>query len=189
MRAVTDEQLIQWVADGDASCLGTLFERHHRVLYQYCHQLTRNAATSEDIVQEVFIKLLKKARDFRGQGSFKSWMFSIAHNVGMDYLRKIKRRGDSYRDEDIAVDSFVDPHSTERQVAGKQSLLLVAKALAELPATTREVIWLGRFVFDSYEELGSALQCSSSAARVRMHRAMQQLNATVAAMNGVATDV
>ena len=51
MQAVSDEQLIQWVADGDASCLGTLFERHHRGVYQYCLQLTRSPAVSEDLVQ------------------------------------------------------------------------------------------------------------------------------------------
>lgn len=55
MKAVTDEQLIHWVAAGDASCLGTLFERHHRSVYQFCLQMTRNPAHAEDVVQEVFL--------------------------------------------------------------------------------------------------------------------------------------
>ena len=50
MQAVSDEQLIQWVADGDASCLGTLFERHHKGLYNYALQLTRNGGRSWDNV-------------------------------------------------------------------------------------------------------------------------------------------
>jgi DNA-directed RNA polymerase specialized sigma24 family protein len=69
------------------------------------------------------------------------------------------------------------------------ALRLVASALAEIPAAAREVIWLGRFVFEDYDDLARALGCTASAARVRMHRAMQQLNATFARMNGVPIDV
>ena len=61
MRAVTDEQLIDWVARGDASCLGTLFERHNKAVYQYCRQMTRHSAQAEDLTQEVFLRILKKA--------------------------------------------------------------------------------------------------------------------------------
>ena len=61
MQAVSDEQLIEWVAGGDASCLGTLFERHHRALYQFCLQIVRQRALAEDVVQDTFMKVLKKA--------------------------------------------------------------------------------------------------------------------------------
>jgi RNA polymerase sigma-70 factor (ECF subfamily) len=189
MLAVSDEQLIQWVANGDKSCLGTLFERHHRAVFQYCRQLTRNTAVSEDLAQEVFIKLLKKAPSYRYQGSFKAWMFCIAHNVAFDYLRKTKRHGDFYSEDQVMNEQNIDSHSTERAASSKQQLQLVARALAEIPAAAREVIWLGRFVFDSYEELAAALNCNASAARVRMHRAMQQLNTAVTQLNGAPIDV
>jgi RNA polymerase sigma-70 factor (ECF subfamily) len=84
MQAVSDEQLIRWVADGDASCLGTLFERHHRGLYRYCLQMTRSGSISEDLVQEVFLKVLKRASSFRAEGSCKAWIFNIARNVTFD---------------------------------------------------------------------------------------------------------
>ena len=188
MQAVSDEQLIQWVADGDASCLGTLFERHHRGVYQYCLQLTRSPAVSEDLVQDVFLKLLQKAGSYRGEGSCKAWIFNIARNVTFDYLRRADRRVTSDEDEEGAV-HLVDHRSTEQVAAGEQNLRLVARALAEIPAAAREVIWLGRFVFEDYDELARALGCTASAARVRMHRAMQQLNSTFTRMNGVPLDV
>ena len=188
MQAVSDEQLIQWVADGDASCLGTLFERHHRGVYQYCLQLTRNPAVSEDLVQEVFLKLLQKAASYRGDGSCKAWIFHIARNVTFDYLRRADRRVTSDEDDENA-ERLVDHRSSEQVAAAQQNLRLVARALAEIPAAAREVIWLGRFVFEDYDELARALGCTASAARVRMHRAMQQLNSTFTRMNGVAIDV
>jgi RNA polymerase sigma factor (sigma-70 family) len=188
MQAVSDEQLIQWVADGDASCLGTLFERHHRGVYQYCLQLTRSPAVSEDLVQDVFLKLLQKAGSYRGEGSCKAWIFNIARNVTFDYLRRADRRVTSDEDEEN-TGRLVDHRSTEQVAAGQQNLRLVARALAEIPAAAREVIWLGRFVFEDYDDLARALGCTASAARVRMHRAMQQLNSTFTRMNGVPIDV
>jgi RNA polymerase sigma-70 factor (ECF subfamily) len=66
---------------------------------------------------------------------------------------------------------------------------LVSQALAKLPAAAQEVIWLGRFEFDNYEELGQALACNAGAARVRMHRAMALLNSTYTRIHGVPIDV
>jgi len=188
MQAVSDERLIQWVADGDASCLGTLFERHHRGVYQYCLQLTRSPAVSEDLVQDVFLKILQKAGSYRGEGSCKAWIFNIARNVTFDYLRRAERRVANDEDDENAA-LLVDHRSTEQVAAGEQNLRLVARALAEIPAAAREVIWLGRFVFEDYDDLARALGCTASAARVRMHRAMQQLNSTFTRMNGVPIDV
>ena len=186
MQAVSDEQLIQWIAGGDSSCLGTLFERHHRGVYQYCLQLTRQRELSEDLVQEVFLKVLRKASSFRGDGSFKAWMFNIARNVTFDHLRKMKRVTTM---ENQANEQLIDHRSAEQVAAGKENADLVAQALAGLPAATREVIWLGRFVFDKYEELGKALGCNTATARVRMHRAMKQLNSMFIKINGAQIDV
>jgi len=189
MQAVSDEQLIRWVADGDASCLGTLFERHHRGVYRYCYQMTRSSSMSEDLVQEVFLRLLRKAGSFRGEGSCKAWIFNIARNVTFDYLRKAQPETDSEQNADESQERLIDHRTSEQVAAGRQNLQLVERALAEIPAAAREVIWLGRFVFDDYDELARALGCTVSAARVRMHRAMEALNSTFARMNGAPIDV
>lgn len=189
MRAVTDEQLIQWVADGDSSCLATLFERHHRAVFQFILQMTRHRAQSEDLVQDVFLKILRKARSFRGDGSFKAWMFNIARNMTLDHLRKNKRQSNEAIDEDFAAEHLADQRSAEQAAAGSQNMQLVSQALAKLPAAAQEVIWLGRFEFDSYEELGQALACNAGAARVRMHRAMALLNSAYTSIHGEPIDV
>ena len=189
MRAVTDEQLIQWVADGDASCLATLFERHHRSVYKFCLQMTRDPAQSEDLVQDAFIKILRKAKSFRGEGSFRGWMFNIARNVTLDHLRKNKRQNNESIDEENPVQELADTRSAEQAAAGSQSMQLVMQALARLPAAAQEVIWLGRFEFDNYEDLGLALACNAGTARVRMHRAMALLNSTYTSFSGAPIDV
>lgn len=174
MQAVTDEQLIRWVANGDSSCLATLFERHHKGVYRFCLQMTRNRTHSEDLVQDVFIRVLRKAAAYRGDGSFKAWLYHIARNVALDHLRSTQRAGAAFDETQDAAEA-ADTRSAEQVASGRELVGQVAAALARLPAAAREIIWLGRFEFDSYEELGVALGCNPGAARVRMHRAMQLL--------------
>ena len=189
MQAVSDEQLIEWVAKGDASCLGTLFERHHRGVYQFCLQMTRNPAHAEDVVQEVFIKALRKAGSFRHEGTFKAWLFNIARNSALDYLRNNKRHTRMVPLDDHTGSLPVDHQSAEQVIAGAQKIRLLEKALSMLPQHFQEVIWLGRFEFGSFEELGQALGCKTGTARVRMHRAMQQLTVVFAELNGDPSNV
>lgn len=188
MQAVSDEQLIQWVADGDASCLGTLFERHHRGVYQFCLQMLRNPGHAEDVTQEVFIKILKAAPKFRGDGTFKGWMYNIARNATYDYIRQNKRHGEPTEPNDFTDALNVDEISADKSAEGQQRMGHLLAALSSLPAQLQEVIWLGRFEFDSFKELGQALDCKTGTARVRMHRAMQQLNLAFAEINGAPFD-
>jgi RNA polymerase sigma-70 factor (ECF subfamily) len=184
MQAVSDEQLIQWVANGDSSCLGTLFERHNRGVHQYSLRMTRNSAQAEDVVQEVFIKVLRKASSFRGEGTFKGWLYNIARHATLDSLRKQKRQGPTTAIDQFCETRLVDHRTAEQSAAGRQGLQTLEQALARLPQTLQEVIWLGRFEFDSYEELAQAIGCKTGTARVRMHRAMKQLNAAFTEING-----
>jgi RNA polymerase sigma-70 factor (ECF subfamily) len=188
MQAVSDEQLIQWVANGDASCLGTLFERHHRAVYQFCLQMTRNPGYAEDVAQDVFLKVLKAAKGFRNDGTFKGWMFNIARNATYDYLRQVKRHGDPQSPDDYPEALHVDECTAEQSAEGQQRMSNLIRALASLPAHFQEVIWLGRFEFDSFEELAQALDCKQGTARVRMHRAMKQLNLAFTDINGAPFD-
>ncbi len=183
MQAVTDEQLIRWVADGDPSCLATLFERHHKGVYRFCLQMTRNRTQSEDLVQDVFIKVLRKSATYRGDGTFKAWLYNVARNVTFDELRRDKLAAGAF-DDDLSASEPVDTRSAEQVASGRQLVGLVAEALARLPLAAREIIWLGRFEFDNYEDLALALGCKPGAARVRMHRAMQLLAAEIGASTG-----
>jgi len=181
MRTISDQQLIEGIAAGDHSCLGTLFERHHRALYSYCFQMTRNAALSEDMVQDSFMRMLHAAGSYRGDGSFKGWMFHIARNLVFDHLRREKRIEPIDDDRPEPASDERNPEEVARH--GEQGALL-DRALALLTPQAREVIWLGRFHFDGYDELGRALDCSAGTARVRMHRAMKQLREIFLELDG-----
>jgi RNA polymerase sigma-70 factor (ECF subfamily) len=115
-------------------------------------------------------------------------MFNIARNTTLDYLRKNKRHNHTIAPDEFMESQLVDPRTAEQAAAGSQQLNRLEKAMASLPLHHQEVIWLGRFEFNSFKSLAQALGCKTGTARVRMHRAMQLLNVAYADLNGVTND-
>lgn len=170
MLDISDEQLIERLAAGDSSSLGTLFERHHRALFNYVRQLTGDDMTAEDLVQETFLRMLHGARRFQ-PGSCKRWMLTIARNLFYDRVRH-RRFVESLPVQNTQPPSESDGPEDDYQRTQHAERLRIA--LQALPPATREVIWLGRFHVDGFAELGQILECSPGAAKVRLHRARTQ---------------
>src|SRR3977135_1377557 len=81
---------MQAVRDGDLGGLAILFERHHRSLFNYFVRINGNRDLSEDLVQDVFFRMLKYRKTYRPEHSFTAWMYHIARNTHVDSMRKRK---------------------------------------------------------------------------------------------------
>ena len=79
------------VKDGDIDKMGLLYERYNRQLFSFIFNMTRHKETSEDMVQNVFFRMLKYRKGFTGYGEFKTWMYHVARNTLHDHFRKNKR--------------------------------------------------------------------------------------------------
>ena len=75
------------VRDGDVAKLGVLFERHHRPVFEFLVRMTGDRTAAEDLVQDVFVRMLKYRATYRDVGSFETWMFRIARNARADYFQ------------------------------------------------------------------------------------------------------
>lgn len=173
MSDATDDELMARVRDGDVAPLGELFERHQRALYSFFVRLTGRTATSEDLVQEVFLRILKYRHTYRGRSPFRTWMFQIARNARVDHYRK------HWRETELGYEGGVDlpapQPSASDEVARAQETELLHRALARLPVDKREVLVLSRFHDMRYEEIGRVMNCSEGTIKVRVHRAMKEL--------------
>jgi RNA polymerase sigma-70 factor (ECF subfamily) len=135
--------------------------------------MTGNRAASEDLVQDVFMRMLKYSRTFKDEMSFLPWMFRIARNACVDHLRRSAAdRMPASHDPD-ELESNEPAH--EETGTHDDRAELIRKALLALPAERREVLVLSRYEFKSYEEIARALGCSVGAVKVRAHRAIKQL--------------
>jgi len=167
-----DELLMIQVRDGDVALLGTLFERHHLALYNFFVRLTSRRHASEDLVQEVFLRMLKYRHTYRGEKQFTMWMFQIARNAWVDHLRKNRR-------EQSMPEQLPEPVSTERLASEKleegEDIDLLRVAMQKLSDDKREVLVLSRFHDMKYDEIADLLGCAVGTVKARVHRALHDL--------------
>jgi RNA polymerase sigma-70 factor (ECF subfamily) len=168
---VTDEALMSAVKDGNLGHLSVLFERYHRPLFGFFHRLLGDRGAAEDLVQDVFVRVLKYRHSFRSQGSFEPWLFQIARNARRDFMRS--RRPMDSLDEEMEI-AAATPGPGVR-IEQQQEAALLKEALRRLPPHKRELIVLARYRGMDYEQLAAMMNADVGAIRVRLHRAIRQL--------------
>jgi RNA polymerase sigma-70 factor (ECF subfamily) len=160
------------VQEGRVEMLAVLFERHHIRLYNFFLRLTAERPLSEDLVQEVFMRILKYRGSFRGDSKFSTWMFQIGRNCLIDHLRA--------RRPEVSIDEVWEQEPSplplpEERAESEQEADLLARAMERLPLRKREVLLLSRFQGLKYEEIAGLLACSVQSVKVQVHRALKDL--------------
>jgi len=171
--APSDNEVMEAVRDGKVEKLAILFERHQVMLYNFFLRLTGNRGASEDLVQDVFIRILKYRAGYHGESRFAVWMFQIARNAHIDHLRK--QKGDLPLDEQFAEPATREPRP-EEQLETEQDIALVRRALDRLPWKKREILMLSRFQDLKLREIADLLGCQVGTVKAQVHRALKELS-------------
>jgi len=169
---MTDHQVMESVRDGRIEQLAILFERHHLALFNFFLRLTGNPAASEDLVQDVFIRILKYRTTYRGDDKFVVWMYKIGRNAHIDYLRK---RKSALSLEDAAVETASGAAGPEEQIERDRETALIARAMAQLSPKKKEILVLSRFQNLKYREIAELLDCPVGTVKAYVHRAVEEL--------------
>jgi RNA polymerase sigma factor (sigma-70 family) len=181
VEGTTDQALMMAVRDGDVDKLGVLFERYHRQLFSFLVRLTGNRPLSEDLVQEVFVRLLKYRHTYRGDSQFTTWMFQIARNARVDMMRRSPREDTSI---DECVQEFVSLAPTPAERAEKsEDVQMLLDAVSRLPEDRREVLLLRGVHGLKFEEIALALRCSVNTIKGRAFRAIRELRISLSHLN------
>lgn len=169
------------VKSGDIEQLGTLFERYKKPLFGFFYKSTRNPALCDDLVQNVFLRLLKYRSTFTGSGKFTTWMFQVAHNVFVDHCSK---SGRTRNIEDMDDSSFMAEQELTENIVKDEQMKILEAALQRLDSEQRELIYLSRYQELKYKEIGKMLNCTEGAVRVRIFRALAELKRIYAELEG-----
>lgn len=174
MQQLTDNALMLKVKQGDLDKLGLLYERHKKKLFGFFHNRNQNIAISEDLVQNVFVRMLKYKHTYTGEGSFVAWMFKTARNVSYDYHAKHKKE---YNLKELSSLEYKleDRQNFDSQMDKKDEISLLNSAMGKLSPDKREILILSKLKRIKYYEIGEILGCSQGAAKVKVHRALNDL--------------
>lgn len=177
--AGSDSDLMGRVREGETERLAPLFDRHHRRLYNYFLRLVGSRAVAEDLVQEVFVRMLRYRQTFRPGAEFVPWMYALARNAANDHWRARPRELEMTAEtpEPVAVEA----HPLAGLEAAESQRRLAA-ALARLEPDKRELLLMARSGDLRYEAIGRLLGVSEGAVKLRVHRATRDLRAAWAAV-------
>jgi RNA polymerase sigma-70 factor (ECF subfamily) len=168
------------VQGGDSAQLALLFERYHVPLFQYLIQLSRNRAVSEDLVQEVFFRVLKYAGSYDPTFAFKVWLYRMARNAYFDSIHKRRLETGTSELEEMRSGEPVPDEILVR----KQDTMFLQEALQLLPEEKREVLVLSRFHNLRYEEIAQIMKCEIGTVKVRVYRALKELREKFCELRG-----
>jgi RNA polymerase sigma factor (sigma-70 family) len=180
-RETTDHERMSAVARGDLAVMSQIYENRHRALFRFFFRLTGRQAQAEDLVHEVFLRMIRYRHTYRGaesdqtagEAAFESWMYRIARNAMTDHARKYRREVAPADGELEAIDGG---RPTPFDAAAKrQDVALLYRAMRALPDDRREVLVLARFHDLNYQQIGEILECEPGTVKGRVFRAMKEL--------------
>lgn len=172
MNSLSDNQLMRRLSRGETDAIKTLFERYHVQLYNYFLRTSGRKNLSEDLVQDVFFRLLKYAHTFRGDGKFFNWLFQIARNVLVDYYKSAGRNQTVEIEQAYELTDGDNPGDLAEQ---QQEVRLLQAALQKLAPEKREVLVLSRFQNMKYEQVAALMNCQVGTIKARVFRAIKEL--------------
>lgn len=169
---LSDHELINSFNAGNVNAFEALVLRHKDKLYTSIFFLVKDKYLAEDIFQDVFIRIIDtiKSGRYQEEGKFLPWAMRIAHNLCVDYFRKVKRTPTIKNSEDqdiFEVLNFTE-ESAEDKMIKKQSHNRVRDMLDQLPEDQREVIILRHYADMSFKEIAGVTNCSINTALGRM---------------------
>ena len=172
LQAATDEELMAlYTLQGERRAFEELFRRYGGRLTGYFMRVTGNAELSRDMVQLTFLHVHRARADFEHGRPFRPWFYTIASNVRREHFRRQSRKPETAYDPDRHGEPALGPD------VSTASDRVVRRALEQLDASQREVVLLHWYEGLSFREIGEAVGASTSAVKVRAHRAYKKIRA------------
>ncbi|MEO8648478.1 MAG: RNA polymerase sigma factor [Acidobacteriota bacterium] len=172
--AATDLELCQLASGGSIAAFEIIYQRYHRRTYSLCMRMTGSQSEAEDLTQEVFIQLFRKAGSFRGDSAFSTWLHRLTVN---QVLMHFRRR--SVKNEKVSDDGEM-PEQTVHGTADPNKMPVVDRialknAIGELPKGYRNVFVLHDVEGFEHEEVARMLKISIGTSKSQLHKARLKL--------------
>ena len=182
-----DIELLRAVQAGDASAFRGLVEKYQNRVYNMVFGMVRNREDARDITQDAFVKAYNNLDSFRLEASFYTWLYRIAMNLAIDFIRKRQRHGNTSFEEAIAArdedGGIAEVHHTEdprRSLERKRLHQKIMDAMQELPEDQREAILLRELEGLSYKEISDIMGIPEGTVMSRLFYARKKLQKTLA---------
>jgi RNA polymerase sigma-70 factor (ECF subfamily) len=176
-----DSRLIAQALRGDNRAYQRLMEKYHDAIYNFIYRMIHDREQVEDLTQEAFIKAFASLKSFNEEFAFSTWLYKIATNNSIDYIRKKKLQMYSIdkpiesKDSDFAFELPDESAEADKHLISGQRAQLVREAINQLPEKYRQVILLRHAEERSYEEIAKMLKLPIGTVKAHIFRARELL--------------
>lgn len=177
-KLMCDKELVSEYIKGNQACFAVLMERHKSKVFSYIYMMVKDRAASEDLFQDVFIKVIHtlKTGKYNEEGKFLPWVMRISHNLVIDYFRKEKKMpkvGNSGKDDfDIFQVIRIMDQNVEDRMIRDQAGQEVRRLINRLPKEQKEVLLMRHYAELSFNEIAEQTNVSINTALGRMRYAL-----------------
>ena len=177
---IIDNQIIDAYLRGDERSLEILVKKYIKPIYFFILYFAGNTSDAEDLTQDVFVKVWKNLKKFDGEKGFKTWIFSIAKNTSIDFLRKKKTIPFSEFENDeganAIMDTIADPAPLLNEIfEDKEKSGIIASAIEKLSLTDQKTLSLRYSNEYSFREMSEILDEPVNTVKSRCRRALLNL--------------
>jgi RNA polymerase sigma-70 factor (ECF subfamily) len=183
----TDEMLMVRYQRGEREAFAELVRRHSRPIYNFVLRQLRVPSVAEDVTQDVFMRLVQNAAEFKHEARFLTWLYAIARNLCIDQLRKLSHRRHASLDQPTTDadangralgESIADPSphtSAERNALSSEVRSSIVKAVDALPDDQREVFLLREVANLPFRDIAEITGVGENTVKSRMRYALDRL--------------
>lgn len=166
-----EANLINRARQKDENACRQILNLYRGMIFSYAYRLVSNYHDAEELTFETFIRAFNALDSFSAERSFKTWLFTIAHNLIIDHLRKTRRE----RQYETIDDNLPGPDDFVKHFEIKRKLEKIETALNRLPVLDREIIILFHREQLSYQDIAATLKLPVTTVKTRLHRARKKL--------------
>ncbi len=190
MKDPSDEELLRKFNDGDADAFATLVRRYERPLYNFILRSVRRRERADELLQDVFLKVVQRSRDFKGNSKLSTWLYTIARNLCIDHSRKMVFRRHKSLDAPGRAASEEGPTLLERTAAegaepdraavAEDLRQRIGEAVEELPEEQKDVFLMRQVQGMRFREIAEVLGIPENTVKSRMRYALERLQRALA---------
>lgn len=176
-----DSRLIQAALKGNNTAYKRLMKKYHDAIYNFIYRMVHDKHQVEDLTQEAFIKAFGSLSSFNEEYAFSTWLYKIATNNSIDYIRKRKLQTYSIdkpieaKDSDYSFELPDDSYETDKDMISDQRAHMLNEAIKKLPEKYRKVIHMRHVDEKSYEEIAIQLKLPIGTVKAHIFRAREML--------------
>ena len=183
-KAQLDVELVEQAINGEQKAYAELMERYRDAIYYMLLKMVNNAADAEDLAIEAFGKAFKNIRQYTPNFAFSTWLFKIASNNAIDFMRKKKLNNisidETLRETDVApVNIRSEQPTPEESMISQQKIMMLRSIVAKLKPRYRKLVELRYFYEYTYEEISAEMNLPIGTVKAQLFRARELLQSSL----------